>query len=255
MAVYALLLLFFLAVAEWAFHTSDDTATRDANLVYCLAPARLDGLVNAAVSLGLADAGSSPAAMHVRKRNLPLAQWHAADEADFDRACDAYAAAARPAPAAQGTGIQSVLDILLPVIAGALLTLAADDVRREGDRRWAEADELRAAWVAFRAAAQSYVKERMKPLTTSLPPTTELDARRGDLDAVLGKIRFQHRKSPTIRSLQDKLNDDLGRSITANWDRKDSRAKHITNCLGTYGTSLEKVAGILERRIWLSRKL
>jgi hypothetical protein len=257
MLVYALLLLFFLAAAEWGFRASDGTASRDANLVYCLAPAHLDGLVNAAVSLGLAGVGSDPAAMHVRKQNLPLTQWRAAHKADFDRACDAYATSSNPAPAAAapGAGVQSVLDILLPVIAGALLTVAADDIKRMADRRWAEAVELRAAWAAFRAAVQAYLKERAKPLTRGLPPTTELDVRRGDLKAVLLKIRFQHRKSPTIEGLQDKLIDDLGQPITEGWDGKESRAKQITDCLGTYGTSLEKVAGILERRIWLSRKL
>lgn len=257
MAVYALLLLVFLALVEWGFHTSQDVAVQDADIVYCLAPAHLDGLVNGAVSLGLAGGGSSPGLMHVNGQKMSLAQWRTADSAEFKRACDAYATAAMPAPApaAQSTATQAVLDILLPVLAGALLTLAADDFKQASDRRWAEADELRADGEAFTSAVQSYLRERQNVLAESLPSTSDLDAKRRALVATLRKIRSQHRKSPTIRSLQDKLDGKLGPSITENWDGKDSRAKQITDCLGTFGTSLEKVAGALERRIWLSRKL
>lgn len=230
--------------------------------MYCLAPAHLDGLVDAAVSLGLAGVGSSPGAMRVGGREISLARWRAADSADFQQACDAYATANMPAsapavsaPAAESSGIQTVLDILLPVIAGALLTMAADDFKQASDRRWAEADELRTDWQAFHTTVLSYLRERQKALATGLPSATDLDAKRRALQATLRKIRSQHRKSPTIGGLQDKLTGELGPSIAGDWDGKDSRAKQITDCLDAFGSSLEQVASALERRIWLSSKL
>lgn len=257
MAIYALLLLVFLALVEWGFQASDNAAGQDANLVYCLAPAHLDGLANAAASLGLVGAGSSPAAMHVGGHTFSLGEWHTSDSADFKRACDAYAMASMPAQASaeQSTGLQAVLDILLPVIAGALLTMAADDFRQASDRRWAEADELRTDWEAFESAVQSYVREWQRVLAESRPASSDLDAKRTALAATLRKIHSHHRKSPTIRTLQNKLADGLGPSIADGWNGKDARAKQITDCLGTFGSSLEKVAAALERRIWLSSKL
>lgn len=262
MAVYALLLLVFVVFAYWGLQRPGNAAARDANLVYCLAPAHVDGLVNAAESLGLVGAGSAPAAMLVGGQKLSLARWRAAHGADFQRACDAYATAAMPAqaPDAQSTGIQAVLTILLPVIAGALLTMAADDFKQTADRRWAQADELRTDWTAFESAVQAYVRTRRSALTGGRPSPDDLAAKRRTLMATLRKIHAQHRKSPTIRTLQDNLAGELGPSIADGWDGKDTaevstRAKQITDCLDTSGSSLDKVAGALERRIWLSSKL
>jgi hypothetical protein len=262
MAVYALLLLVFLAFADWGFQRHGNAATEDADLVYCLAPAHLDGLVNAAVSLGLAGAGSDPGAVRAGGQTLPLAEWRAADGADFRRACDAYATVSMPARPqdAQSTGVQAVLAILLPVIAGALLTMAADDFKQAADRRWAQADELRTDWMAFESAVRSYVRARRSTLTGGRPSVDDLGAKRRTLAATLRKIHAQHRKSPTIGTLHDNLAGELGPSIADGWDGKDTaevstRAKQITDCLDTFRSSLEKVAGALERRIWLSSKL
>lgn len=262
MAFYALLLLVLLAVATWRFQTSGDAASQDADTVYCLAPAHMDGFVRAAVSLGLAEASSTPAAMYVHGRKLAFAKWRSADNADFQQACDAYATAGLPAQATgtQATGIQAVLAILLPVIAGALLTMAADDFKQASDRRWVQADELRNDWRAFEATVRSYVAKRQMALTSGLPSPADLDAKRRILMATLRKIHSQHRRSPTIRILQNHLNGDLGTSIVDDWDGGDAaqiraRVTQITDCLSTSGSWLEKIAGALERRVWLSFRL
>jgi hypothetical protein len=261
--VYALLVLVFLVLADWGLQTSGNAAARDADLVYCLGPARLDGFVNAAVSLGLAGAGSSPAAMRVDGRKLSLAEWHAEDSGDFQRTCDAFAATAFPSraqtPGEQG-GFPTVLTILLPVVAGALITMAADDVKEASNRRWAQADELRADWRAFESAIRAYVRDRQRALAEGLPPTDDLDAKRRTLAATLRKIHSQHRKSPNIRTLQSYLDGGLGSAIADGWggsgaEGGNARVKQITHWLSTFGSSLEKVAGALERRIWLSSRL
>ncbi len=58
-----------------------------------LAPAHLDGLVNAGTALGPDAPGSSPATIFVHGRTLSVTQWRAADGGDFLRARDAYATA------------------------------------------------------------------------------------------------------------------------------------------------------------------
>jgi hypothetical protein len=153
-----------------------------------------------------------------------------------------------------------VLAILLPVIAGALLTMAADDIKQASNRRFEQADELRADFRAFETAVQLYVQARRNPLNVGAPSLDGLDEKRRTLMATLRKIRSQHRKWPTIVILQDYLAGGLGPSIANGWDGEDAaggsaRAKQITDCLGTFRSSLERVAGALERRIWLSSKL
>jgi hypothetical protein len=262
MAMYALLLLAALVLIDWRFEASGGTASRDADIVYCLAPGHLDGLVAATVSLGLASPGSTPAAIQAGGRSMPLGTWRTADGADFERACDAYATVGLPssAPAAPSTGIQDILTILLPVVAGALLTMAADDFKQASDRRWAQADELRADWQVFQASVLSYIESRKRVLSDGIPSSNEVDTARRALVATLRKIHSQHRKSPTIRILQNQLAADLGPFIADGWDSGDAvgignRAKQIVDCLGTFGSSLNDLAGGLERRVWLSSRL
>lgn len=261
-AVYALLLLAALVLVDWRFEASGGGASQDADTVYCLAPGHLGGLVTAAVNLGLAGSGSSPVAIYAGGRNMPLATWRAADGADFQRACDAYAAAGMTttAPAGPDTGAQDILTVLLPVIAGALLTMAADDFKQASDRRWAQADELLADWQVFQAAVLSYTGSRQSVLRNGIPSPNDVDTARRPLVAILRKIHSQNRRSPTIRILQDYLAADLGPLIADGWGSGDaagirSRAEQITDCLDTFGSSLNELAGKLERRIWLSSRL
>ncbi len=265
MAAYALLLLVFVAALGWGLQQTGDGAVMDADLVYCLAPAHQDGLVDAAVSLGLAGAGSTPDRLHMGGRDVTLAAWRAADGAGFQRACDAYATASRPASApgsaTPAAGLRDVVNVLLPVIAGAVLTMAADDFKQISDRRWALADELRADWAAFQAAVLSYVRRR-RDLLGAVPVDDDIDTKRRTLTATLRKVHSRHRKWPSIRLLQDILNGDLGGAIVDGWGMGDAsgsatsvRAAEITDCLSTFGSTLENVAGVLERRVWLPSRL
>lgn len=256
MAIYALLLLVFLVVADWTIHRSgNDAAAEDASVVYCLAPTHLDGLVNAAASLGLATAGATPGTLRVDGRQLTLARWRAADGGDFRRACDAYATTGLPAgaesggPDASAAGLQPLLDILLPVIAGALLTMAADDLKQAADRRWAQGDELRADWRGFEDAVDSWMAEAAE--NRGLPDTSDIESKQRTLEATLRKIQSQHRGSSNIRELCDsykKLGASL--SLTDGWDDPQGKAQMITGSISSFRALLERVAGALERRIW-----
>ena len=263
MAVYALLLLAALVLVDWKFQAA---GSQDADIVYCLQPAHQGSLVNAAVSLGLAGPGSTASQMRVGGRRLTLAGWRTADSDEFQRACDALAATAMPAqPGDTGTGTAAILSILLPVIAGSLLTLAADDIKQASDRRWVQADELRAGWKAFVQAVTSYGEDQVKRLD-GIPKSAQVDESRQNLVATLRKIHSQHQRSPTIRALKDRLEvgGDLGSGITEGWEpgddeasekKRSGRAEQIKGNLDQAESSLLKVAGALERRVWLSSKL
>jgi hypothetical protein len=262
-AIYALLVVLFLAGADWGLRTRDNAGTQDTDLVYCLVPAHLGGLVNAGEALGVVGSGSSPTAILAGGQKLSLAQWRAVDGGDFQRTCTAYATANMPAQVA-GVGpsdnVEAVLAILLPVIAGGLIALAADDVRRASDRRWANIGQLRADWQAFETAVNSFVADSTRVVGGSQPSDEDLSAKRRALQASLGKMPSAYRKSLSIKALQDDLADDglLGPSIKTGWDGdasgKQVRAKQITDRLSNCRVSLESVAGALERRLWLPSK-
>jgi hypothetical protein len=266
MAVYALLLLIALVAVDWGFQEAGRGGSADASVVYCLLPAHRESLVSAAVSLRLARPGSTAEQVRVGGRHLTLAAWRDADDAGFRRACDALAAASQPAPAAgASTGTGAILAVLVPVIAGALLTLAADDFRQASDRRWTLADELRSDWREFYAAVLAYAQRREKAASGGIPAPAAVDERRRFLSATLRKIHVHRRRSPTIRNLQDTLaSGSLGPAIAEGWaagDTLDSaterrnRTDQIRGDLSNALAAVEKIASALERRIWLSSRL
>jgi hypothetical protein len=266
-ALFALLILVVFIVADWLFQSANDQASRDVDLVYCLAPAHQGGLVNSAASLGLIDPGSTPSAIRVSGSVLPLTAWRSRDGGDFQRACDAYAApAARSGDSSgQGGGVGGVLGILLPVAAGALLTLAADEFKQGSNRRWAQADALRDSWSAFRGIMDAYLRERRKAESGELPSERDIDDLRRDLVTRLRVIKSQHRRSPTVGRLKRQLTIELGGpGVAARWTegadpvafgKRKERAAEIAGHLDEFESSLEEVAGKLERRIWLSWRL
>jgi hypothetical protein len=262
LGLYALLAVFFLVLlADWGFRQQGSTAPADASRVYCLAPAHTGGLVTAAVSLGLAAPGSTTIAMHVNNQVLSLDKWRTGHVSDFERACDAYAEAnmsGQAAPAPATGGIQALLDILLPVIAGAVLTMGIGTAKDASDQRRAQAAELRTGWHAFRSAAETFVAQCLQS-QGGLPPTDDVDAKRRALEATLREVRDQHGKdgkAPVTEGILQGLDGELGTSVALNWSGdKLGRARQVRASLDTFGPQVEKVAGALERKIWPSRNL
>jgi hypothetical protein len=265
-ALFALLVLVVIVLADWLFQTSSESATPHADLVYCLAPAHQAGLVDAAVSLGFVGGGSTPAAMRVADSAITLGTWRARDDADFQQACDAYAA---PSVGSAGSSpesgpIGSLFNILLPVAVGALLAFAFDEFKQGSDRRWAQADALRDSWAAFRGVIETYLTERQRMPPDGVPAQSDIDAHRRDLADKLRTIQSQYRRSPALATLKGELSGELGDGIGTGWvpgitqddftDRK-GRADGLTKKLNDFDSSLQRVAGKLERGIWLSSRL
>jgi hypothetical protein len=254
-AIYALLLLMvLLVVAGSAIYRPSDAPAEDADLVYCLAPGHVKGLVNAAEALGLVTPGPSLGTLRSAGQELSLARWQVVDHSDFRRACDAYAAADDSAgtPSAQAaSGLEPLLVILLPVLAAALLAMLAGDIKQAGDRRWVQADELRADWREFEDAVDWWVAQARK--NEGIPETGDVEAKRRLFAATLRKVRSQHRRSTNIRKLSDDF-DGLGGSaaLAHGWDDPEGRAREITGSLASIRALLEQVASALERGVWPS---
>lgn len=260
--LFALLILAVFILAYWIFQPSNDSAVSDADLVYCLAPAHQAGLVNAAVTLGLVGAGSSPAAVRVAKSVIPVGTWQARNSADFQRACDAYAAPALASGGspAGGGGLGGVLNVLLPVAVGSLLTLTTDEIKQKSGQRRDQAEALRESWSAFRGVIETYVKERQRLPPDGVPAQSEIDALRRDLATKLRRIHSQYTSLPAVGGLRDQLTKELGAGIAAGWATGDSeemirrrgeRADAVKGTLNAYDSSLRKAARELERGIWL----
>lgn len=207
--------------------------------------------MKAAVTLGLAAPGSAPSDIRTPGgQRLSSARWRAVDATDFQRACDAYAeanGAAQTGQGSDGSTFDAVLGTLLPVFAGALLTLAADDVKQAAGRRWAMGEEVRSAWREFEAAVDSFVKEA-EPEGQPLPrPDTVNGARRG-LEATLRKAGAAYRRFPEVRALLETLSGDtLGlKAFGRGWTARD-RAGPTRACLDSCRVTAEELAARLER--------
>jgi hypothetical protein len=256
----------FLAVAVvlvgWDFLQPGTMSQQDEDHVYCLAPAHLDGLVSAAVSLGLAGQGQDPEKVVVGGRTLSVTQWRSEHPAAFERACSAYAAAsvpAQPASSASANEIQQVLASLLSVIGGAMLAIFATDVKDAADRRRRYAAELRTNWDAFRATANYFVTEAMQP-GGSLPATGELEvkrlalaaslqnASRGRRKLLVGKPRVSPQASKVLGDLTGMLGAGMGYGWGALGTEDGERGRQLKDLLRTDGELIEKVVAGLERK-------
>lgn len=270
-ALGALVILAVLLVLSWRDQSASDQASRDADLVYCMAPDHQLAFVSAAVSLKLIRAGSSPSAIKTFGPPMSLGEWRSRDSADFQRACSAYAAQTHGSSGSPGGssgpggGYGALLLILLPTAVGAVLGLEFDEIKRGAERRWAQADSLRDSWSAFRRVMETYARERQKFQSSLVPEERDINALRADLVTGLREAQARHRTSPSIEWLRQRLTDaPLGPEAVQGWPSGDSeeafsarreRAHEIVKALAEYDDRLQGTASKLEGRIWLSSRL
>jgi hypothetical protein len=262
LAAYGLALAALVATA-WVILLSSHAASRDASTVYCLLPEHRGDLVRAAVSLSVAAPGSTTGDVRTGGRHLTLDRWRAADGADFQRACGALASAQSAGTGSSGgtSEASAILGVLLPVIAGALLTMLAGDFRQASDRRWSQADELRTSWQALAAVITAYAEERRTAHAGGVQPPTEVNDRRREFLANLRKVNARHRGSPTINDLRTELTSgSLGPGFADSWggstpEERSSYAEKVKRDVAAAGESAEAVAQALGRQVWLSSRL
>lgn len=210
---------------------ADSRVERDAAQVYCVAPTQRAQLVDAAVVLGLATRGGGPDRLTVKSRDLTLEEWRRQHRRDFDRACAALRAAAQTAeapPASPGPGpVLTMLSVLLPVIAGALLAWLAGEWRDVRVRRRALTDDLRAAIRDFAGVVESYVHRQSDDRRPGTPPDDQpVRDRRAALAAQLHRVAAEHRRWVEPENLRRALVGDLlGDDLAEEWAGKDDDAR------------------------------
>ncbi|RBQ16061.1 hypothetical protein DP939_32670 [Spongiactinospora rosea] len=147
------LMLLILVLAAPAHAGSDDPDEADRLLVYCLAARQRADLAAAATTLGLVSPGSAPEEVRLAGRPLTLERWRTLRPGDFDRACRALAAADPDLREPESPGpLAAMLSVLIPVIAGALLTLATTEWRAAAGAGAQTGNELFDAATVFAAA-------------------------------------------------------------------------------------------------------
>jgi hypothetical protein len=262
-------LIALLAAAELLFqYFAGADGDQDADTVYCLAPAHQAGLVNAAADLDLIASDSTTAKVHVDGSVISLPRWKARHPSDFQQACDAYAAPAFSSSGSSSSGsngIGALLNILLPVAVGALITLMIDARKEDSTRRWAQADALRESWRDYRAVLDAYLQAKPQLNPAALPEDDAIDPPRRDLARKLRFLHLQHRRSKAITELTDELGPagQFGLGFTDGWPAGNTpeilltrrrRAEELRKALETFDTGIETVSERLERRAWSLRR-
>ncbi|MGP4020769.1 hypothetical protein [Saccharopolyspora sp. 5N708] len=270
----ALVLWPVLVCAAFSLAGCADSARRDATTVYCLATAQQRALVDAAVALGLAQRGPAAAAPQPtepdtappqatepdpkllrvtepdrRQRDLTVPQWRTERPRDFDRACKAISTIAIPP---NPNGLQAVWNVLLPVLAGAVLTLLTTTWRDETSRGRLLADDLRSAAAAFTKAVEEYLSGWTDPSAPGRPADKDVRDRRAELDARLRTVCVLHSRWRAPRRLRRQLTgnrfgDEIVQGWTTNRDEQTQRAATLRTELSQLDTAINQVAHALER--------
>ncbi|MFI0416708.1 hypothetical protein [Spongiactinospora sp. 9N601] len=154
------MVLMFLILALGAPARADSTDPDEADrlLVYCLGARQRADLAAAATTLGLVSPGSAPDEVRLAGRPLTLERWRMVRPDDFDRACRALATAEPDMRGPESPGpLTAMLSVLIPVVAGALLTLATTEWRAAAGAGAQTGNELFAASTAFAAAHAAFL--------------------------------------------------------------------------------------------------
>ncbi|WP_127502608.1 hypothetical protein [Actinoplanes solisilvae] len=186
---------------------ADDGAT-----VFCLGHQR-SRLVDTAVMLGLVD---RVGADEVRPRSAPattrltLEKWRSDEGGDFDQACEALIASVQLEKSGRAPGpgpLQNVLTLLVPLVAGSLLTWLIGLQMAVFTGRQSLAAALRASARLLRNEAEALVLALTDQKGGTTPSTDRLWRARADLVTQLEQVRALRGGWTVPRKVADKLYD------------------------------------------------
>lgn len=212
---------------------SSNALAADRNTVFCLSQAHRGELIEAAVNLGLsAPVASSDRVWLSDGRNLDPAAWRAERPRDFDRAC---AAISQPPRAAQPNLLRTGLLPFGTAVLAAILTFIGTRIRDSTLRGEQQAQALRAAFSAFSAATESYLRQwRSNP--QEQPSGRDVHERRVDLRIELRRVLLVRPRCPLPGQIMEVLSGDLGEAVTDGWRGhgragKDQRVREVLTCV------------------------
>lgn len=264
------LLLRYGFVLLWLFAAAgcgvlDDQSQRDADLVYCLDTDHHAELVEAGAALGLVRPGGGPDQVIVSGRRMDIQAWRKARGSDFERTCSALAGSARPeASPVADNGLDTITAVLLPVLAGALLSWLSAEWRARAVTAQLEADNLRSAVRAYVNACDILGRAWSETLSARRPDDEPVRRRHDDLDAQLRRCAVLHRRWKALtrrrRDLAELTADTLREDQPLDWndlsdDARPEYARQIKSRLEAFEAGTEHIAEALERPWRLHRAM
>jgi hypothetical protein len=213
-------------------------ASRDGARVFCLSAEARPRLAEAAHNLAV---------------TIPPEGLRDGTGTEFDRVCAALVAAARLPQQGASTPAgsdRSTVDVLLPVVAGAVLTWSTGFWRDERTQSRLLAGALSTASHRYRSAVTAQRKKRSDgPQHGQLPVDAAVLDGRDELDAQLHKVTVLRPGWSVPRSLRERLADRrLGEGINdPRGQTTQQRDDELDKLLGELHTSIQAVVSALER--------
>lgn len=234
----------------------------DVAVVFCLSPTERPRLVGAATALGLVRPGMAEDRIRVGDEDMSVETWRSTSRADFDRSCAALRAASQSGPILMNRsgGTTSVLNVLLPVIVGALLAWLPAERRDATARNRSSADALRSAARAFVHACDNFVRGWTGTTGAARPPDHQVNETRRDLAAQLRHVQTLRPRWTEPRRLEEALFTHLGADLARHWSSQDQatrqdRAEQVSLQVRELDASVDRVAYAIERSFLSDRAM
>jgi hypothetical protein len=249
--------------------TPTTATSQEARSVYCLSRDQWPKLVDALAALSLAKRpapapSGSPAPRPDQivtndGRLTDLVTWSAQHPREFARACDAVVdAAAVPRGQGREAPLVNTARLLLPLVAGALLTMFTSEWRTSVDRGRLEGHTLRELTDSYLSAAETYLAVARRG--TGVPGEaleTAVTTAAAELRACLREQAARHPRWRRLPRLSGYLADNSVHtaSLLGAWtayqgtqldDRRAQRVDEIERSLTEFGIDLAAVARALE---------
>jgi len=222
----------------------------DARMAYCLAPAHVADLLNAAAALGLIQPGATADRIVAYGKTSDLRQWHSQQSADFNRACGAESSVALPRGAGS-SWLRTTSTTVLQVLLGSLLALLSSNFGMVKERRKTRADALRVAWQEFTSALLDYTETRAAGSPRGVPSSSTIDRHRASVVLTARRAGATHRSWQDPEKLIGILENELGGAVENGWvtdsDHRAQRQQAIAADVESASGLVERVAAGTER--------
>ncbi|MEV8442093.1 hypothetical protein AB0425_32345 [Actinosynnema sp. NPDC051121] len=228
-------------------------APSDATVVQCASKARRGATVEAAVSLRLADPGSTADRVLTSGKALSFDEWRDAERDRFERACEVSVQAAQSKGATPEPVVTALIG-LIPVAGGAAIAWFTTGWRDALNRGKAQATALSRASRAFVTAVRDYCDAQVNGTADGSPPSTsEVRHKRDDLVSQLKRTEAL-RQGWTAPGVLETLATAglLGDEISTGWDFKhhrserSARADQVSQAVNEFDRRVDVVVRALE---------
>lgn len=245
-------LLAALVVGGWAYQRHRARTVDDAATVWCLAADRRAALVGAGHALGTVRPESTAQRVAWPGGSGDAERWRGQRPADFARTCRALIGAQQRVPSGGGGSPWSGFtpSLLLAVVSAALAAWFSRRLTVAGYRR-TEAEELRAAARAYRAAVERLVGELEQQRPGLVPDEGEVRDRRLALATRLDAVAAAYRHWSLPRGLRERLDrEPLGGRLTGRWtaqppQQRAAWAADVRVALDQVEAEVAQVAGVV----------